>query len=510
MIPQGYSLVPFFQNTGGLVTRTSPAALSPNSASDLLNVDFDKTFGIKKRSGYAKKNSSALAQSNCVGLTEFVKADGTRYLVGVWDDKIYKMDSYDGTWDDITGAVTLTSSATNYVSFAVLNDTLIGTNGVNAPWKWTGTGNAAALSISNFTLAKYVFAYKSRLVFLATTETSLQPGRLRWSNAGTIETYSAADFLDVSTGGPVITGGALFYDDLYVSKNGHNASLIKVYYTGNEDVPFAAITAGEVGAISNQSIAVTYLEQGGSGIAYVGVDNKFRFYDGNSDRSICESITPTLETLNQAKFNVIHACYFPKRTQLWFWVVYSTNTTKSYALVYDTRLGAWLFNSGMAMNAACVIKDSDNEEQMVAGGYNGYLYTMDSGSTNDGTSFTSFYRTGWLDMGNPGVNKRFGLAQFYFADLGQNNTATIEYDYDFGMSSIPATTYTLLDSSDVFPLTFPFELAAEAVSLLTIRLYQCKPHRYIRFKISASASTNWLLYGYAVSSKNLGIKDIQK
>lgn len=93
----------------------------------------------------------------------YFDVNGITKLVSVFADKFYE--SIPGTpsiWTDRTGAITLTDGEFNHVQFIAhqknANKYVIGVNGVDTPFKWTGTGNATVLGGSppNFsTIAKY-------------------------------------------------------------------------------------------------------------------------------------------------------------------------------------------------------------------------------------------------------------------------------------------------------------------------------------------------------------------
>jgi hypothetical protein len=156
MKPTNFQIFKYGQ-LSGLDTRTAPANMNPNSARDLLNVDLDQTGGVVKRNGYAliASAATAVATATCLGLQEFRTSAGVLYQTSVWcNQQLYKMDAFDGTWDVITGSLTLATSPNSPTSFAIGADTLVGTDGINPPWKWTGTATATTLTISQFTLAR--------------------------------------------------------------------------------------------------------------------------------------------------------------------------------------------------------------------------------------------------------------------------------------------------------------------------------------------------------------------
>lgn len=131
---------------GGLNSTAGSLSVQDNESSDLQNIDFDKFGSILKRNGYSVlSTASVVGTANSDGLNwyEFVSSGSmVRYLVNVCAGKIYYMDSLDGTWIDITGSLTIT--ADNHCDFENFNNIMFGTNGVDVPFQWGGTGNAIA------------------------------------------------------------------------------------------------------------------------------------------------------------------------------------------------------------------------------------------------------------------------------------------------------------------------------------------------------------------------------
>src|SRR3990167_7774507 len=142
--------VPFAhrKNAGGLNSTGSPMSLEDNEASELQNIDFDKFGSIKKRGGYTQLNTTAFNSSaTWNGLFWFEKSNGNKYLIGTCGSKLGESTSLTQAatpFTDRTGSLTLTAGNNNHTSFDVHLDTVLGTNGVDAPWIATGGSNGAA------------------------------------------------------------------------------------------------------------------------------------------------------------------------------------------------------------------------------------------------------------------------------------------------------------------------------------------------------------------------------
>ena len=163
--------------TGGLNDSFDEVTIDPSEASDLLNVFFPRAVNgaIASRPGYSRLNATALSGTpSFTGNFFFKLVSGTRHLVAITtDDKIWKMDydgnGPDGTWDDITGSLSFNVGQDNHGSFTVAQDSVIIEDelGNTAPYRWTGTGDATALTADpDVPDSKYI-EYHVRHLFLA-------------------------------------------------------------------------------------------------------------------------------------------------------------------------------------------------------------------------------------------------------------------------------------------------------------------------------------------------------
>mgnify|MGYP001610016985 FL=1 len=157
-------------------------------SSDLKHVIWYRS-ALRKIFGMDRINSAQAATTRGNGLFYFdVQGDSNR--VAVFGNAFYE--DVSGTWTDRTGAVTITDGADNLWQFINhqqgANRYLIGVNNVNAPIKWTGSGNAAVLGGSppaNFgSIAKY-----HDIIFGSSNES------LYFSDDGDPETWNASKWI---------------------------------------------------------------------------------------------------------------------------------------------------------------------------------------------------------------------------------------------------------------------------------------------------------------------------
>lgn len=94
----------------GLVTYFSSQQIPEGCLQTALNVVFDKDYGVSRRQGRTKLNSTAIPSVQSIRrLYPFFAPDGARYVVAVSSDKLYSAQS-DGVFGAITGLSSLSTT----------------------------------------------------------------------------------------------------------------------------------------------------------------------------------------------------------------------------------------------------------------------------------------------------------------------------------------------------------------------------------------------------------------
>ena len=223
--------------TGGWNPTAGPLNLEDNESSDLLNIDFNKFGSILKRNGYTPLNTTAISGSPANdGLYwyQFVSS-------GVYDRKpvtvaggaMYEMDNLDGTWNDITGSVTITPD--NHCSFETFLGNVYVTNGVDTPWLWNGTGNAQV--VAPFVANSYTFS-----VSLTSAEVAGISAGDTYTNNGityTIVILNEGNIVATGSGAPQVAGNLtrasgtgktpITYSGYVVNVNMESAKYVALY-----------------------------------------------------------------------------------------------------------------------------------------------------------------------------------------------------------------------------------------------------------------------------------------
>jgi len=438
--------ISFKKLNGGLNSTAGPLGLEANEFSDLLNVDFDKFGSFLKRSGYTALNTSAFNSSaRWTGLKWFELASGTRYLVGTCGDKLAKMDSLDGTWDDITGSLTITAG--NLTNFAIFRDNLLGTNSVDAPFLWTGTGNGSVMTVpTGLTTSKCIEVFSS-YTFLAnvTVSATTYKSRLYWSALDSISSWDAADFNDVyRDDGQTIVAIKTLADRLVIFKE---RSIHLAFYTGDADVPFRFVKSNsQVGCIAQFSV-----QEVDNGLVFLSTDGLY-YFDGNNSFKITDRINTTIQGYNTTQFAQCSSMYQHDKNRYWLGIPGASSSTNSQVITWDSFNNALSIYDGMAPSCMTTIFNSGLEERPYWGDYSGFVYRGDTGTDdyplNVQTAIDAYAYTRWIDFDDLCDQK--GIPNIYIYYKLQAAILTLAYSYDFSEGDQYTLTFSTDTSSSVY------------------------------------------------------------
>lgn len=418
----------FFNNVGGLNDSFSPIAIADNEAADLQNVVFTTSGNWKTRSGYAKLNSSTLgATVVTTGLKYYAQADGDKFLVGVFsDDKIRKMDysgssGPDGTWDDITGALSFAVGQDNLASFAVGQDSLIIEDGLAStpPYLYTGTGNAAALSGTppNATMV----AFHKNMAFAAGN--SAARSTLYFSDLGNIENWTTGLSGNVSVetnDGSAIRAIVPGFDALYIFKDNSIWRL-----TGDDKDTFQLQRMISTTGVTSPNA----VSQVGNDFFITSSQGDVYLYDGAVNlKLISTKVEGTIEDANFSRFQYCSTITFDRD----YYVSFSNTGSSGHdrILSFDTFHLAWTKFVGLNANAIAVADSGTGEEMIVFGDYAGFVYKYPSGTDDNGTAIATSYTTKQFRFPEASPTKDWKLLRI-FANQKGNYNLTVETKVDF-------------------------------------------------------------------------------
>lgn len=420
---------------GGRVSVKMPTSLASNEFANCDNIIvLPGGNGFRRRYGDTAFNNTAVSGGNAIqGLGYFKPASGTEYLVTVATTEIYSSTLTAGTFSTITGTTPITSGRNNLWQIIQFNNLAIGVGGApDAPWKYTGTGNASALGGSppsgsfGFTVGNRMFIGGSAAL----------PSRIYWSLIGNPEDWSSTGSgnADVQTG----DGDALVCG---VPLNINNTLLFKqnsIHSMTGRTSPFPVfpLFTGVGAAGKNAAIAIDGL------VYFVTPSGRLRITDGA--RLFDEKDFPALSFMDDV-WNTVNVARLPylsmTRRQgadydhLVISVTKDAVDTNDYAFIWDLTNKCWLNNStGWESNAYATTQSGD----LYAGAFNGKVYKKDVAGTytdasNVGTAIAFSIESDWLNQA--GYVDIVKLAKVVIAFTTQaGGTMTFSYGYDRGLT----------------------------------------------------------------------------
>jgi hypothetical protein len=365
----------------GLDDTSSPPIVKDGRAAAIQNITLDNTGQASKRYGYAFYSildTTDLVDSYeaVTGLYELYLSSGTKYKLATCGSKLFSV-STAGVKTDITGSATITEGQNYQFIWTSALDYAIGTNGYNPPLKTNGV-TSSALSFTGLssavTKAKCVAWWKNYLIFGNTTEGSTaHTTRIRWSNVGTIETWSDNDYVDIATkGGQQIEAMATLYDDLYIFLTD---SIYKVSLVGGDELINVGKVSEGIGCIAKNSVKTIGIGNS-EGIIFLSRDKTINFLDGVKVTDISSLIETTTDDLYASRLQ--YAVAVDDRVNSHYYLAVTTGAVDDNNLLLDYHygIGEWSKHTQIDANAMCIADDANSIPQVYFGNYYSIVYKM--------------------------------------------------------------------------------------------------------------------------------------
>lgn len=420
--------------SGGLNTF-DPEYLSPLSQSpDLDNlIILDK--GFKKRNGDSAWNSSAMVSSATpVTGAGYIKFDsGTEFINAVAGTKFFTDSGLSGTMTDTTGAVSITSSATNIWTPVNFNNLQIWFGGApDAPFKYSGSGNAAVLGGSPPS-AYTAFSGNNRVFGVST---AANPSRIFWPIVSNPEDWTGAGSgsADVmKSDGEALQCGVVNGPDtaiLFKNSSTHFMNLTR------QPFPIFQLQRG-VGIAGRWAYA-----QANGTIYFITPGRRMKSTtDGVNFETYPNDINDIWDSINVNRIPYIQGIYYQALEWIIFMVSTGSNSTNNYAIIWDIRHKCFLrCTKGFKANVAFLVQN----RRLFCGHYNGKLYEKDKSGVFSDASETSpgaidaYWRTPFKNLG--GLDSTIHPLYVTIAALNESSS-TLDSSYGFDFVS-PSTTQT--------------------------------------------------------------------
>lgn len=419
----------YFDNTGGLIDRYSPIIVPSKNASDIQNIQFDTRGQLLKRNGNLKNNTTNLTSNAVTGGGYLQSTTGTSFLAIIVGTNVYTTgNTYGGSYTNVTGTITLTSSANNLAQYTSFKDFGVMCNELDVPIK-IQSGAAYAL-VTAATVAKTCESFNSYLLFGNTSEAGTVYGsRLRWSDLADINTYPANNYIDIEPDdGDSIIAIKRYQGNLYVFKK---RSIYEVLITGDQGANAFIVRPVLRGLGAWAKNSVKTLEN--RGIVFLGADGVYLF-DGVSVKFISDQIQTKINGFNRSRYQYAVGAVYPPKHQYWLSFSNGSDTSNQTILVWDYIQEAWSVFKGINANALIQTEDSNGNILLFSGDTTGSVYKQDVGTTDSvagvATAISSFYATPELTLGSPEIDKTFKYL-YIFTKVTSSTTITVDRAYDF-------------------------------------------------------------------------------
>ncbi len=412
--------------SGGLNVFDPEYLMPLNQSPDLDNVRL-LTKGFKKREGDVEFNSTAMVSGSTpiTGLGYIKYNSGTQFLNAIAGTKFFTSSSLTGTMVDTTGAVTITSGATNIWTPLNFNNLQIWFGGSpDAPFKYSGTGNAAVLGGSPPT-AYTGFAANNRIFGISTVA---NPSRIFWPILSNPEdwtgTGSGSADVALSDGEALQCGVVTGPDTAILFKNSSTHLMV----------------------LTRQPFPIYQLQKG-IGIcgryAYASVNGTIYFLtpslrmkstqDGLNFKDYPQDVDPILGSINTNRIGSIVGYFHETLEWVMFFVSTGTSTTNNYLIIWDIRHECFLrCSTGFKVNVAAIVQN----RRLFTGEYLGKVFeklvsgTSADDSTTSPGSIDGHWRTPFKNQGGLDMT----IHPLYFTVSALNETATVldlSYGFDF-------------------------------------------------------------------------------
>ncbi len=500
----------YFQNNGGLLDRNSPLAIGDQYASSIQNVTLDTRGQLLKRPGQSIINSTGVLTTSAVtGGGYHASSSGNPFFGVVVGTNVYRTgNTFGGSYTNVVGTVTLTSSASNLVQVTDINDKLIFCNESDKPFYLDSTHNAVALNETLFSAAKTCGTYGSYLVVGNTTESSVAfPSRVRWSDINTPDSFPALNFIDVEPDdGDKIVSIIGFEDSVYIFKK---RTIYRMLITGL-DGPDAFIIrplARNIGAWAKNSVRVVP----GEGLFFLAQNTVYKLsssgadaYTGSGLIPIGDPIQRTFDSINRTQWGNAVAAVYPKRYQYWISVATGSATSNNTILVFDYMQKAWSVYAIKA-NALAQAEDSNGNNLLITGDYLGNQYKQDGTNTTDNvagvtTNIGFSYTTPDLLFDSPEYTKNFKYLYIFFNVVESTTTVEASFDYSsnyeyssqVSLGQVGALYDSAIYDTDIFP----------AISYKVARVEINRSAKSIKLRFTEASSNSFGIIGWALVYSN--------
>ena len=423
--------------SGGLMLDQDVYSMPPGAATKLQNFEPSVLGGYRRLSGTAKYSSS--------------QVNGTNTIQGVviYNERVYAVSggvlAY-GTGSSWTSIATgLTTSARSYFErFNYENaEKIIMSNGSDGPRVINNT-TVTTISESSVAGAKFVASFREHMFYAGMSST---PQELVFSVP-----FNEDDFTSGSGAGSIkvddnITGLKVFRDSLFVFCQDRIFKL-----TGNSSSSFTiAPVSRTLGCLDGFSI-----QEIGGDLVFLGPDG-IRTVQGTArigDTELGVISKPIQRRFQNISLDRISSVVIRDKSQYRIFRPTSGGTEVSsqgiIGVIKANPQGqvGWEWSEIKGIKPSCSDSQFINDDELVVhGGFDGFVYKQESGNTFSGTNIQASYRSPDLTLGDAGIRKNMQRINVNYDAEGSVALALgVKFDFEDPATPQPAD-YSLTTQS---------------------------------------------------------------
>jgi hypothetical protein len=396
-----------FNLSEGLNLGVSEYLNKEGECREAIGCDFSEIGALARFPGYTPYGTG-LDASKVLGLYDFkTTAGATKWIAGTGTVLYY---DNAGTW---TSAHTGLTTGLD-MSFATHLDTVIMANGTDVIHKSTNGTSWSDLG-GTPPVAKYVLSFDNKFYAL---NLAGYTSRMRWTDDGTIETWTATNIQDVATNigvGDQLTGGAVNNNSLIAFKN---------YSTWKWDTYELLNLSSSVGCRAPKSIATIdawtfFLSH--RGLEVTKGSEPFRI--SNPIKDYVEAISDITAPVGWVDDNFYYL-YIGT-------VTVKGETISNAVLIYDYDNNKFSVKPmGVALNSAFVMTTSGNVRNMYVGDTAGQVHKFKFGNNDNSSAIPFKWKSGPMMSGLP-ENKKDYQVLLVYSDRTAKEGVSVFYSVDF-------------------------------------------------------------------------------
>lgn len=487
--------------TGGLHSEDNftKVGLLDTETPSAQNVEFWPVGTISKRNGRQCMNTTTKLSGAVIQLYQWWTPAGGNYLMAftagsatsggasICSGGVYYLTPTSSTLATVTPIIPEKGSgyhwipgATDSIFVEAYAGSAIFVDGIDYMMAWDGTTCSALGTAPKG--AKYIKGYKNYLFAANSEPPSSWAGagirgesRIYWSDPGDAQSWPDANWLDLdSNDGDTITGMDVISNELIIFKE---RRVYAISYVGGSYTFYSETRVDGRGCGAGASLSSRYGD-----ITFYGIDGYYAF-DGRELHDLSTKIKNYFQVLIIPSVReLIFAAPYEEKDQNWVLVPMSLDTNnKTHAIVYDYDRQNWtLFTNsaacvgwyvgatdqtfgslGDATTDQYILHDEtwgnrtflSNSTTLITGQYDGFIMANDVGTSDNGEDIIAFWRSKWIDFGNPDINKRIVRVTFYLDREVESSinayNVTVNFFKDWDSSTAINTQYVSTYGSSI-------------------------------------------------------------